>query len=174
MVDREYCDEIPKAVQDLVLVINRAGHIENMFNQIISAYCAPREHAWYFMLSVVLDTSVMPLGSKLKVVMAVAHELKFKLPKEALFKVVQLRNSFAHNTTDSHAVLQIGKTDDETTSYNEFHTLDSSGVLKKSKRHEAFDSFNESFESSRVALSVLLGMVKDQIAQHKSFNSDLT
>lgn len=171
MDHKSYDDEPePQSVQDLVHVINQAGHIENLFNQIIHDYCAPREHAWYFMWSVVLDTSVMPLGNKLKVVMAVAHELKFKLTKEALYKVIQLRNSFAHNTTYAHQVLVIGRTDEETTTHNEFHTLDSNGALKISKRHEAFELFNKNYEISQAELGILVKLVKDQIAEHKGYD----
>ena len=168
VTDNESLEE-QKSVQDLVLVINRAGHIENLFNQIISDYCSPREHAWHFMWSVVLDTSVMSLGAKLKVVLAVAHELEFKLPREALTKVVQLRDSFAHNTTDAHPIMAVGKTEEESTTYNVFYTLDSNGVLKRSKRHDAFKLFNESYETAQPSLLALRDLVKDQIAMHKSF-----
>jgi hypothetical protein len=64
---------------DVVGVIDRAAVIENIINQVIVGYCKPRKEAWEFMWSIVLDTSVMSLGAKLKVVMAVAHELGFKL-----------------------------------------------------------------------------------------------
>lgn len=151
---------------DLVLVINQAGHIENLFNQIISDYCAPREHARYFMWSVVLDTSVMPLGSKLKVVMAVANALKFKLPKDALSKVVQLRNSFAHNTTDAHPVISVGVRPEDTKMYNLFWTLDGNGVLKETKRHEAFDAFTLNYQKARVALVELRDLVLEERENH--------
>lgn len=160
-------NDASQSVQDLVLVINCAGSIENLFNQIITGYCSPRKHAWYFMWSVVLDTSVMPLGAKLKVVMAVAQELNFKLPRDALTKVIQLRNSFAHNTTNAHPVMVVDRENEESAQYNEFHTLDSNGVLKITKRHDALAVFNESYTTSRAALIVLLDLVKAQLEEHK-------
>ncbi|MBB3118113.1 hypothetical protein [Pseudoduganella violacea] len=158
-----------ESVQDLVMVINRAGHIENLFNQIISDYVGPREHAWYFMWSVVLDTSVMPLGAKLKVVAAIAHELNYKFPWKESNDVIQYRNSFAHNTSDAHPVLSIGTTDEETTSYNLLYTLNAQGVLRKVKRHEAFTLFNESYKTSKAALVELKDLVQKQIAEHNAF-----
>lgn len=168
----ESCNEASQSTQDLVLIINRAGFIENLFNQIITGYCSPREHAWYFMWSVVLDTSVMPLGAKLKVVMAIAQELNFKLPRNALTKVIQLRNSFAHTTTNANPVIVVDRKNEESEQYNEFHTLDSNGVLKITKRHEALAVFNESYSTSKAALIVLLDLVKAQLEQHKKYSSD--
>lgn len=156
-----------ESIQDLVLVIDRAGLIENLFNQIISDYLAPREHAWHFMWSVVLDTSVMPLGAKLKVVAAIAYELNYTFPWKALNDVIQYRNSFAHNTTDAHPVISFGKTDEETTSYNLLYTLNAQGKLKKIKRHEAFELFNASYKASKAALVELKDLVKKQIAEHR-------
>lgn len=169
MVDNNLNEQSQELIQDLVMVINRAGLIENLFNQIISDYVAPRKHAWYFMWSVVLDTSIMPLGAKLKVVMAISHELRYKLPKDALSKVIQLRNSFAHNTTDAHPVLMVGKTVEESYFYNLFYTLDSNGVLKKVKRDQALEMFNASYETAKVALVELKDLVRKQIAEHKAF-----
>lgn len=153
--------------QDLVQVINRAGFIENLFNQIISEYCSPREHAWYFMWSVILDTSVMPLGAKLKVVMAVAHELNYKLPREALMKVIQFRNSFAHNITNAHPVMIVKRGAEAASQYNEFHTLDNNGVLKITKRHEALALFDKSYNNSKKELIGLLDLIKVQLEERK-------
>jgi hypothetical protein len=162
-------DEQP--VQDLVTVINRAGLIENLLNQIISDYCGPRKDSWVFMWNVVLDTSVMPLGSKLKVVMAVAQELKFKLPKDALNKVVQLRNSFAHHTTNAHPAVSIGRTPEEDSYYNQFYTLDGNGVLKSTKRHEAFETFNQSYQIAKQTLGELRNLVVEKYPRENPYVS---
>lgn len=76
----------------MVDVIDRAALIKNIINQVIAGYCKPRKDAWGFMWSVVLDTSVMSLGAKIKVIMGVAHEMEFKLEKNSLHRVIALRN----------------------------------------------------------------------------------
>lgn len=76
----------PQEIPDLVRVINRASMIESLMNHLIATYCAPREYAQFFMSEIVLNTSVMPLGVKAKVVMAVAQTLDFKLDTELCVK----------------------------------------------------------------------------------------
>lgn len=154
--------------RDLVIVINRAAHIENLLNQIISNFCAPRPEATMFMWTVVLDTSVMSLNSKLRVVKAIARELGFKLENDSLIKVILLRNSFAHHSTDSHPVVVFGRNDEDTYSYSQFCTLDNNGVLLTSKRHEAFEKFNNSFQIAKKSLIELRKLVEENLVEAAS------
>jgi hypothetical protein len=147
---------------DVVDVIDRAALIENVINQIIVGYCKPRKAAWEFMWSVMLDTSVMALGAKIKVVMAVAHEMDFSLEKNALHRVIALRNAFAHHASNAHPVLAVGKTPEEDTSYLQFWVLESSGKISRVKRHEAFDEFNAAYRKARDSLVQLKTMVNER------------
>jgi len=81
-------------VQDLTRVVNRTALIESLMGQVISNYLAPREEALFFMSEIMLNTSIMSLGSKAKVVMAVAQSLDFKLDKNSLLRIISLRNAF--------------------------------------------------------------------------------
>lgn len=154
-------------VPDLVMVINRAGTLENMMNQAISDYCAPRAEATFFVWSVLLDTSIVALGSKLKVVMAISHHFNFKLPKDAFSKVIQLRNSYAHHPTNAHPVVVFGKKPEEGNVYHQFWTLDGSGVLKARKQHEAFEEFNVNYKIARDSLRELLVLIRDDVVNSK-------
>lgn len=103
--------------EDLVDVVDRTALIENLLNQVIEDYCAPREDRRRFLWDVVLDSSIMPIGSKAKVAMAVAQKLQYKLDQQAIHDVMALRNAFAHHKTGSHPVFRVGKTAAE----NELH-----------------------------------------------------
>jgi hypothetical protein len=144
---------------DVVEVIDRSASIENIINQIIVGYCKPRKDAWEFMWSVMLDTSVMALGAKIKVVMAISHEMSFSLEKNAVHRVIALRNAFAHHASNAHPVLAVGKTPEEDTSYLQFWVLESSGKISRVKRHEAFDEFNAAYCKARDSLVQLKDIV---------------
>ncbi len=145
---------------DVVDVIDRTDLIENVINQIIVGYCKPRKEAWGFMWSIVLDTSVMSLGAKVKVVMAVSHEMRFKLDKNALHRVIALRNAFAHHSTNAHPVLVVGCSPEERTSYFQLLVLESSGKVSRIKRDEAFAEFNVAYRAARDSLVQLNNMVR--------------
>ena len=147
---------------DVVDVIDRAAVIENIINQVIVDYCKPRKEAWEFMWSIVLDTSVMSLGAKVKVVMAVSHEVGFSLEKNALHRVIALRNAFAHHASYAHPVLAIGRTPEEDTSYLQFWVLEGSGKISRVKRHEAFVEFNAAYSKARESLVQLKNMVHER------------
>ena len=152
---------------DVIGVIDRAALIENIINQIIVGYSKPRKDAWEFMWSNVLDTSVMSLGAKVKVVMAVAREMGFDLEKNALHRVIALRNAFAHHASDAHPVLAVGRTPREDTSYFQFWALEGSGKISRIKRHEAFTEFNSSYCKAQDSLVQLKNMV------HERYGSDV-
>jgi hypothetical protein len=147
---------------DVVDVIDRAALIENIINQVIVDYCKPRKDAWEFMWSVVLDTSVMSLGAKVKVVMAVSHEMDFILEKNALHRVIALRNAFAHHASNAHPVLAVGRMPEEDTSYLQFWVLEGSGKISRVKRHEAFAEFNAVYVKARDSLIQLKNLVHER------------
>ncbi len=147
---------------DVVDVIDRAALIENVINQIIVGYCKPRKEAWEFMWSIVLDTSVMSLGAKVKVVMAVSHEMRFKLDKNSLHRVIALRNAFAHHASNAHPVLVVGRTPEEDTNHLQFWVLEASGKISRIKRHKAFDEFNAAYRTARESLVQLRSMVGER------------
>ncbi len=147
---------------DVVDVIDRAALIENVINQIIVGYCKPRKEAWEFMWSIVLDTSVMSLGAKVKVVMAVSHEMRFKLDKNSLHRVIALRNAFAHHASNAHPVLVVGRTPEEDTSHLQFWVLEASGKISRIKRREAFDEFNAKYRAALESLVQLKSMVGER------------
>jgi hypothetical protein len=87
---------------DLVVVVDSTAMIEKLMVRIIFSYCSPRQEVRPFMWNIVLDSGVMPLGGKAKVVMTVAQEMNYKLDKDALHRVLEYRNAFAHHATDAN------------------------------------------------------------------------
>jgi hypothetical protein len=96
--------------KDLVDVIDRTALIENVLNQIIEAFCEPRQEPFMFFWNVVLDSSIIPMGSKVKVAMAIAQEINVKVDQKSIHSVMSLRNAFAHHPSNSRHVLVVGKT----------------------------------------------------------------
>lgn len=150
------------AVPDVVDVVDRVAFIENLINQIIVGYCKPREAAWEFMWSIVLDTSVMSLGAKVKVISALSHEMDFKLDKDSLHRVIALRNAFAHHASDAHPVIAVGRTPEEDSTYFQFWVLEGSGKISRIRRHEAFAEFDVNYRKARESLGKLLSMVQQR------------
>jgi hypothetical protein len=157
-------DAQQQEVQDLVKVVDRASLIENLMDQVILNYCAPRERAQFFMSEIILNTSVMSLGAKAKVVMAAAHTLDFKLDKEAILKTISLRNAFAHHATNANPVIVFSNTPEDEYSYLSFWLLTSSGEIEMVKRHEAFEKFNAVYLLARESLKNLLGCIAEHLA----------
>ncbi len=152
--------ESPEASQtDAVDVINRTAVIENVINQIIIGYCKPRVDAWEFMWSVVLDTSVMSLGAKAKVLSAISHELDFKIDVKNLHLVIELRNAFAHHSTNAHPVMRRGKFPEQSTSYYELWVLRTSGKFIRKQRNQAFDEFNTAYRKTLDSLVKLTDLI---------------
>lgn len=137
---------------DVVRVINRTDLIENILNQVIVGFCGPRKDASEFMWNVVLDTSVMPLGGKLKVAMAAAGEMRLKLDKDALHNVLSMRNAFAHHSSTAHPVLAIGVAPDKDRTYNQLWILNGSGKITRKERAAALAEFDAAYESAKKSL----------------------
>jgi hypothetical protein len=107
----------------------------------------------------------MSIGAKIKVAMAVAQEMRFKLNKDALHNVISLRNAFAHHASNAHPVLAIAAKPEDTHSYLQLWILGSSGKISRKKRHEALQEFNQVYRLAKESLVQL----KDTI--HRKFEN---
>ena len=150
---------------DLVHVVDRAALIENILNQVIEDFCEPRKDPFMFFWNVVLDSSIMPMGSKVKVASAIAQELEFELAQDALHKVMALRNAFAHHKTGSHPVIKVGKTEEDSQVHYELQVLSNSGKLSRKRREDALSEFNEAFRIGKETLVALKVAIKAKRAQ---------
>ena len=148
---------------DLVKVVNRSAHIENLMNQVIEGFCAPRKKAASFMWLVLLDSSIMPMGSKVKVVATIANILGCEFERERLNRLLTIRNAFAHNSTSGVPVVVFGANGDPGNSYSQFWTMDSSGAIKVEARHEVFNEFNEKFTIVKNSLLNLRSAVNKEV-----------
>jgi hypothetical protein len=145
---------------DLERIVVRTALIENMLNQVVTNYCAPRKDLYHFFWDVLLDTSVMPMGSKVKVAMAVAEKLRFKLNRNALHKVLSIRNAFAHHTTDSHPVFEVARAPQRGTVRYELQVLDNDGKLTRTPRPQAVEQFDAAYELAKDSLRGLVETIK--------------
>ena len=145
---------------DLERIVARTALIENMLNQVVTNYCAPQKDLYHFFWDVLLDSSVMPMGSKVKVAMAISQKLKHKLDRNALHKVMSLRNAFAHHGLDSHPVFEVARSSDNGCVRYELQVLDNEGRLTRTPRTDAVEQFDAAYESARKSLKALLETIK--------------
>ena len=100
----------------------------------------------------------MPMGSKVKVAMAISQRVKRKLDRSALHKVMSLRNAFAHHDLDSHSVIQV----DRGSVRNELQVLDNEGRRTRTERTVAVEQFDVAYDAARESLRALLEAIKNQ------------
>jgi hypothetical protein len=113
-----------------------------------------------FFWNVVLDSSIMSMGSKVKVAVAIAQEINVKLDQKSIHSVMSLRNAFAHHPSNSHPVLVVGKTFAEDESHYQLQILSNSGELSTKRRKDALDEFNSSYDLAKSSLVGLLDTIK--------------
>ncbi|MHB1331681.1 MAG: hypothetical protein ACYCY1_03730 [Sulfuriferula sp.] len=150
---------------DLVHVVNRAALIENILNQVIEDFCEPRKEPFMFFWNVILDSSIMPMGSKVKVAAVIAQELDFKLEQDALHKVMALRNAFAHHKTGSHPVISVGRTEEDSKVHYQLQVLSNAGKLSRKRREDALSEFNTAFVVAMESLVALKDSIKAKRAE---------
>jgi len=145
---------------DVSIVVNRTDLIENLLDQVVESYCAPRKEVTYFFRHVVLNSSIMPLGSKIKVAMAISQELGVKLKQDSLHKVVSYRNSFAHHGLGSHSIMYCHKDPSQDEVHNHLFIIKNSGKTEMVRRQDALDEFNKNYEIAKQSLVELRDAIK--------------
>jgi len=157
---------------DVAKVIDRTALIENMLDQILEIYTAPRDEARSLFWAVFLNSSIMPLGSKVKVAMAICQQLDVKLNPDSLHKVLSYRNAFAHHSLNSWPTLIAGKTAEESEGFYSLRVVRNSGKFDKQPRDEAYEEFNVHYEKAKGLLKELLEAVKEDSSQNNTRGSD--
>jgi hypothetical protein len=147
---------------DLIEVIDNAALIENYLDQIITEFYRPAPERFFSFQWILLNSSVMSLGAKIKVVLAIAHEVDFDINIQPVQEVIRVRNAFAHHSTNAHPVFVVEKKSDEFSQYQELHLINASGKLKKLRRSEAFSAFKNAFEKSSLGLVDLIKFLKSK------------
>lgn len=148
-------------------VIDRTALIENILNQVIEAHLGPRNEGRQFLRDILLDSSILPLGSKVKVAMAIAQQLSVKLDQYALHSVVSLRNAFAHHAANAHPVLKVGNTPDTDQLHYTLQVISNSGRLTRNRREDALSEFSASYAKAKESLLLLLDALR---ASHAANN----
>lgn len=152
---------LPK--DDLVHVVDRTALIENLLNQIIERYCSPRKEAFDFFWQVVLDSSIMSLGAKVKVAMAVSQRVGVKLKSDPLHKLLSYRNAFAHHALDAHSVVLAKKNPEQDELHYYLHVISNSGKIQEIRRDEAVKDFDMYHALARTSLLELRDAVCEEV-----------
>ena len=145
---------------DVIRVINRTALIENLLNQVIQRYCCPRKEAFTLFWSVVLNSSIMPLGPKVKVAMAIAQEIDVKLKQDPLHKLISYRNAFAHHSVDAHPTFYVGKYPEQHEMHYELHVILNSGKMQRIRRDKALKDFDNLFDQAKQSLVELINAIE--------------
>ncbi|HEY9908572.1 MAG TPA: hypothetical protein V6D18_13310 [Thermosynechococcaceae cyanobacterium] len=151
-------------------VINRTALIENILNQVIQAHLQPRNEAFQFFWDVLMDSSILPLGSKVKVAMAISQESGFKLDQTVLHTVISLRNAFAHHDTKAHPEFIVGKTSDADQFRYTLQVISNSGRITRKGRAEALAEFDEAYAKAKESLKALLTAISASNAEDSPSN----
>lgn len=155
---------------DITYVIDRTAHIENLLDQIITNFTCPRNDAFFFFWQVMLDSSILPLGAKIKAVMAISHECDLKINQNSLHAVISYRNAFAHHSSNAHPMFVVGATPEEDKLHYNLHIIKSSGKTEIKNLSEALEAFNKEFLDAKNSLMPLrehtLSIAKKAGAEH--------
>lgn len=142
---------------DVAQIIDRTDLIENLMNQIIEKFISPRKEIFPFFWNVFLDSSIISLGAKVKLISLISNEINHKIDHSSInkiHKVMKLRNAFAHHGLNAHPVYKVGKTPEEDKSIYELQIINSSKIRKIS-REKGLEEFNEAYQSARNTLITL-------------------
>ena len=145
---------------DLTLVIERTALIENLLDQAISKFVKPRKEAYMYFCQVVLDSSIMDLGSKVKATMAISEEIGVELNRNALHTLIGLRNAFVHHDTQSHVTVVAKSPPEDDEMHYMLDILKPNGKIDRLKREDAFEKFNKCYDESRQSLKKLLDAIR--------------
>jgi len=140
------------ANDDVIHVIDRTALIENLLNQAIEKYCSPRKEAFPLFGNVILDSSIMTMGSKIKVAMAIAQETGFDLKQDPLHKLLSYRNAFAHHAVDAHPMILVAKDPEQDEMRYMLHTILNSGRIQQISREEALKEFDTCYDQTKQSL----------------------
>ena len=145
---------------DINAVVDSTAHIENLLDQIITNFTRPRAGARLFFWQIMLDGSILSLGGKIKVVMAISQRCDCKIDQNALHIVIAYRNAFAHQRTDSNPSDVSGTGVDGGEQHYMLQIINNSGKTEMKKRAEALDEFNKAFLQAEASLKPLLEYTK--------------
>ena len=147
-------------------VIDQTAYIENLMTQVIEGFCKPAQKRSWFFRSVLLNSSIMPLGGKVRAAPAIAQHLKFKVDASQLYNVLSLRNAFAHHKTSSHPLLVVGKTPEVGSAHYQLQIISSSGRVTGKKREEALAEFRAAYKVANANMEEFIRIVEEHNKRH--------
>ena len=144
------------------LVVELANQIELYLTAIIESYVLPRDDRQAFFRSHVLNNATVSLGSKIKIVLAINRDLSVvELNPDALHKVAQLRNAFAHNDLISGIRVDLNKdSSDPGSVIVGLESIKGNGELLYISRDDAFTQFKKYHKIAESNLKEMLGKMR--------------
>jgi hypothetical protein len=137
-------------------------------NQAIEKYCSPRKDAFPFFWNVIFDSSIIPMGSKIKVAMAIAQETSFELKDDPLHRLISYRNAFAHYAVDAHPMILVAKDPEKDETRYMLHTISNSGRIKRISREEALKEFDTCYDQAKQTLVEFCKAIVANVESEKS------
>ena len=137
-------------ISQIGAVVNEAGRIENILDEIIIEYYWPDANKHYLFRRSVLNSAIMSFSAKVKVVSAIVkHEKWGKFDQTPFYKIMNIRNAFAHNDVDTKARFDIFTLEGPEWVLS---SIKNDGTYQERNRKEAFDEFLENINLAKKQL----------------------
>ncbi len=146
--------QLTKEQQQIAVVVDKTNDLEMLLKRIIGICLSPGDKKKREMLeNALLHSSVVELGKKIRIFFVLCDFERITIDnktKDVFHRVIALRNAFAHNDTSRiYSTIERKQGEKFAKIVNEFMMLEeqvgSSGKLKRQKRDEAFDEFNNKY-----------------------------
>ena len=151
----------PDELKDIAFVIDRTNEIESKMKEIFVSYLNIQEpKASVFLSKILLNNSIISLGAKFKAYKSLEKINSWpKLKAETFYKILNLRNSFAHTPTNQETLVFTLNKDNQHELKERYIVLESvtgSGRLEERKRSEALKEFKEAYvEANKHFLKII-------------------
>lgn len=149
---------------DLSTVIDRTWILEGKINDLIEYFVAPRSGTLDFFYNVLLDTSIISLGAKVKIVMAISQELDVKIKQDAFHKVVSIRNAFAHTGQKSNPAVFLKEDGSLSDTDYVLKIVKNTGKIESMTRSNAMRQFEKKYQIALKSISSLLEAAKNEFS----------
>lgn len=138
------------------------NQIELYLKAIIEAYVAPRADREAFFRAYVLNNAIVSFSAKVKIVLAINRkECVVRLDSDALHKIMNLRNAFAHNDLISGIRVEDQPMGDDPPAESVvLESIKGNGKLETITRKDAFDQFQQAHAQVESSLREMLGKLR--------------
>lgn len=131
-------------------VIDSANYIEFLLKEIITRYIKPHlQKNRKFVKTILLNNSIINLNGKIKLLLNICADIEYEADRNALIRIAQIRNAFAHNyslTPSSVKITNKGKNGFDVKVDMVLESVESSGKFETVKREDALEEFDKKID----------------------------